>query len=124
MDSFNSFWNNVYATPFHYVEMFFAFLAVFAFLIYFRGFLGSVGNIFKMNGHDEHVEHAQVRQMWGMLLLIMVFVVWEIARTIASWLGFNDGYNNNLGYWFVGIIVVVWLYRFIKKNLFSGGGGH
>lgn len=119
----SAFWDNVYATPFHYLEILFAFLAAFAFLIFLRGFLGSIGNIFKMNGHDEHVQHAQVRQFWGVILLAAVFVVWEIVRTVASWLGFNDGYNTPLGYWFVGIIVAVWLILFIKKGLFSGGGG-
>jgi uncharacterized membrane protein len=118
----NSFWDTVLATPFHYIEMLIAFLAALSFLVYLRGFLGSVGNIVRISGHEEHVEHAQVRVIWGLYLLIFLFVFWEILRTIAIWLGFQDG-DPSLGLWLAGIIAVVWVLRFIKKNLFAGGGG-
>lgn len=124
MSPFDNFWDKVYATPFHYVQVLFALLAALAFLVFLRGWLGSVGNVFKMSGHDEHIEHANTRQVWGVLLLFALFYVWEIVRTMASWLGFEDGVQNYLGYWFVGAGVVVWIFVFLKKNLFSGGGGH
>jgi hypothetical protein len=122
-NSFN-FWDNIYATPFHYLEMLFAFFAAIAFLLFLRGFLAGIGNIFKMNGHDEHLDHARVRQVWGVMLLAVLFIIWEMVRTVASWLGFNDGGQTYLGYWFALIIAVVFIFRFIKKELFSGGGGH
>ena len=123
MTPFNDFWGTYYATPFHYLEVLFAFLAAISFLVFLRGWLGSVGNVFKMNGHDEHLEHAYTRQVWGALLLAALFYVWEIVRTMASWIGFNDGNQTTLGYWFAGIGIVVWIFMFIKKNLFAGGGG-
>ena len=106
--------------------MLLAFLAALSFLVYFRGFLGSVGNIFRMNAHEEHLEHAQAREIWGVYLLIFIFIVWEILRTVAIWLGFQDG-DPSLGIWFAGIIAVLWIFNFVRKNLFkksSGGGGH
>ncbi|HVY72428.1 MAG TPA: hypothetical protein VG984_00010 [Candidatus Paceibacterota bacterium] len=121
--SVQEFWDSILASPFHYVEIVFAFLATIAFLIFLRGFLGSIGNVFKMNGHDEHVAHAQVRQVWGLFLLAMVFAVWEMTRTVASWIGFHDGGQTNLGYYIAALIALVGAYRFVKKNLFSGGGG-
>ncbi len=121
----NSIWDTIFAIPFHYIEMVFAFLATLSFLVFFRGFLGSIGNLFKMNAHEGHLEHAQVRTIWGVYLLIFLFFVWEMTRTVASWLGFQDGGQVTLGYWCAGIIIVVWLFLFLKKNLFSGGdGGH
>lgn len=121
--SLQELWDNFYATPFHYVEMVFAFLATIAFLIFLRGFLGSIGNVFKMNGHDEHVAHAQVRQVWGLFLLAMIFAIWEMTRTVVSWIGFHDGGQTVLGYYIAAFIALVLLFQFVKKNLFSGGGG-
>lgn len=124
MDLFStSFWDNVYAAPFHYVEMLFAFLAALAFLVFLRGFLGGIGNIFKMNAHEEHLEHAQVREVWGVMLLAFLFLVWEVTRTVVSWIGFHDGTQTYVGYWVVGGAALVWAFLFVKKNLFSGGGG-
>lgn len=123
MFPFDNFWDKVLATPFHYFEALFTFLAVLAFLVFLRGWLGGVGNIFKMNGHDEHLEHAYTRQVWGVLLLFALFYVWEIVRTMASWFGFHDGNQTTLGYWFAGIGIVVWVFMFIKGKLFAGGGG-
>jgi hypothetical protein len=119
----NSFWDTVLATPFHYVEMLFAFIATLSFLVFFRGWLGSIGNIFKMSAHEEHLEHSQVREIWGVYLLIFLFMVWEIVRTVASWFGFQDGGQVTLGYWCAGIMVLIYAFLFIKKSLFSGGGG-
>lgn len=122
---FADFWDKVLATPFHYLEALFAFLAAYAFLMFLSGWLNNVGNIFKMDGHDEHLEHANTHQVHGLLLLAALFYVWEIVRTMASWLGFNDGTQTTLGYWFAGIGIVIWIFLFVKKNLFSsGGGGH
>jgi len=124
MSSLNSFWDSVYATPFHYVELLFAFLAALAFLLFLRGWLGGIGNVFKMNGHDEHLEHAYKRQIEGFLYLGLLFVVWEIVRAVAWFLGFHDGYDNPLGLWFAIAAVVIWVFLYVKKHLFSGGGGH
>lgn len=124
MSPLNAFWDATYAGPFHYVELLFAFLAAISFLVFLRGWLGGIGNVFKMNGHDGHLEHAYVRQVWGVLLLGGLFFVWEIVRTIASWIGFHDGNQTYLGYYFAAAGLVVWVYTFVKKNLFSGGGGH
>lgn len=124
MDLFStSFWDNVYAPYFHYVEMLFAFLAALAFLIFLRGFLGSIGSIFKMNAHEEHLEHAQVREVWGVMLLVFLFLVWEVTRTVVSWIGYQ-GENTHLGYYIVGAGLLIWLFLFLKKEIFSGGGGH
>jgi hypothetical protein len=123
MMSLNDFWDKVLSAPFHYLEVLFAFLAALAFLVFLRGWLGGVGNIFKMSGHDEHLEHAYTRQVWGVLLMAALFYVWEIVRTMASWFGFNDGTQTSLGYWFAGIGITVWVFMFIKKKLFAGGGG-
>lgn len=124
MFPWDSFWENVYATPFHYVEILFAFLGALAFLLFLRGFLGSIGEVFKQNGHEEHVEHSEVRAIWGVLLLGAVFAVWQMTRTIASWIGFNDGNQIVLGYYIAGIIAFWYGFKFLKKELFSGGGGH
>ncbi|MBY0473018.1 hypothetical protein K2Q00_01895 [Patescibacteria group bacterium] len=120
---FADFWDKVLATPFHYVEALFAFLAALAFLLFLRGWLGSVGNIFKMDAHEEHLEHALTRQVHGVLMLFALFYVWEIVRTMASWFGFNDGTQTTLGYWFAGVGILLWVFIFIKKQLFTGGGG-
>ncbi len=110
------------AAPLHYVEMVFAFLATLAFLLYLRGFLGSIGNIFKLNAHEEHLEHAQVRAVHGILFLLMLFAVWEMVRTIAIWVGLLTG-SPVLGLYIFCLILLVYAYRFVAKNLFSGGGG-
>lgn len=126
MSSFPDFWNIALAVPFHYLELLFAFLAAISFLVFLRGWLGGIGNVFKMNGHEEHLEHAYTRQVWGVMLLAALFYVWEIVRTMASWFGFNDGNQSTLGYWFAGIGIAVWIFMFVKKNLFGAGsgGGH
>ncbi|MCX6820277.1 MAG: hypothetical protein NT019_03300 [Candidatus Adlerbacteria bacterium] len=116
------FWNNVLAVPFYYVEVLLAGLAAISFLVFLRGFLGGIGNVFTMNGHDEHLLHARTRSVWGVLLLAFLFVLWEILRMVASWLGGPMG-DTTLGMWFVIAIAATWLFLFIKKKLFSGGGG-
>lgn len=93
-----------------------SFLAAWSFLIFLRGFLSGIPYVFSDNGNEEHMDHYSVRSTWGFLLLIPIFVLWEILRGIATWFGYGDA--NTATTW-VMIVLGALIAWFISAQ--SGG---
>ena len=72
------------ANPLYYIGALFSVLAALAFLVFLRGFLGGIVKAFTMNASDSHMEHARTYSVWGVFLLALLFVLWEIIRWIGG----------------------------------------
>lgn len=89
VDAFNSavgtgFWGVVFAHPMLYVGYAFAFLAAIAFIIFFAGFAAGLPKVFTIDWHEEHQQHHRVRVTWGFLMLVYLFVAWELLRWVLG----------------------------------------
>jgi hypothetical protein len=104
---------------FYLIGALLSFLAAWSFLIFLRGFLSGISYVFSDNGNADHMGHYSVRTVWGFLLLIPIFVIWEVLRGVATWFGYG---NANTTTTWVMIVLGVIVAIFISKQ--SGGGGH
>lgn len=97
--------------PEYYVGIVLSFFAVVGFLLFLRGFMAGIGGVFTNTGHDEHQDEARVRNTWGTIILLFVFVLWEITRVFGI-----------LG------LIIAFVIGFTFSSLFGekkkGGGGH
>jgi hypothetical protein len=87
LDAFNNavgqgFWDVVFADPVTYVGYVFAFVAAIAFLTFLRGFLSGFPSLFTMNWNEEHQEHYRIYATWGVMMLLYIFILWEIVRWV------------------------------------------
>ncbi len=89
LDTFNSavgtgFWDVVFANPMLYLGYLFAFMSAVAFLIFLWGFASGLPKVFTISWHDEHQEHNRVRVTWGFMMLVYLFIIWELLRWILG----------------------------------------
>ncbi len=80
MQQLITFLQSLMTDPEYYVGVVLSFFAVVGFLLFLRGFIAGVGGVFTNTGHDEHQGEARVRNTWGTIILLFVFVLWEITR--------------------------------------------
>lgn len=80
----SGFWDVIFASPLTYLGYIFAFMAACAFLVFIRGFLSGIPKVFTMDYHDEHQEHHRVRATWGVMMLVYLFVAWEVVRYVLG----------------------------------------
>ncbi len=120
--SMESYLNNFLADPMFYIGGFFSAIAVFAFLIFFRGFLPGVAQLFTFSGNDEHLRHAYTRVIWGTYLLVLIFATWEVLRLVASWFGYGTA-SPGLAWSIIAVAVVALAWSKIRASL-KGKNGH
>ena len=126
MHSLFSLVQNIASDPVFYAGCILSFFAVFGFLIFLRGFLAGAGYVYLNDGHAEHQDHANTRVTWGLFMVFVCFVFWEILRLFASWFGLSDA-NKTLSWSILIGIVLIWIFSTLKgfiKNMTAGGGGH
>jgi len=78
------FLDNIISNPVSVFETVFALCAGIALVLYIAGFFGGVTNLFTMSENSEHVSHAHVRAVHGVLLLFILFVLWELLRFVGG----------------------------------------
>lgn len=108
--------HNLGTDPLLYIGIALSGFAVLGFLTFLRGFIAGVGHIVGNSAHDEHQAHARARTIWGAYMLVVAFLLWETARFIASWFGY-DTYNVVLGLVMVALLTVC----LTIANMGSGG---
>lgn len=54
--------------------------------LFFAGLFPGLPHLFTISTHEGHQEHYRARIVWGTLILIHVFILWEIVRLAGSWL--------------------------------------
>jgi hypothetical protein len=74
----------IYTNPFFIIGALLSFVAALAFLVFLRGFLSGIQNAFLQQSHAGHHREHRLRTIWGVLLLIVIFIVWEIVRWFAG----------------------------------------
>ena len=78
------FWDLVFANPMLYIGYLFALLAAYAFIKFLAGFAAGLPKVFTMDAHEEHQEHFRVRVTQGFLMLVYLFIAWEIVRWVLG----------------------------------------
>jgi hypothetical protein len=83
----DAFWIAAFTNPLLYLGYAFAFVAAIAFLVFLRGFLSGLPHIFTLAGNDEYMPNHRRRAIWGTMMLLALFIVWEIV----AWIGHTIG---------------------------------
>lgn len=52
---------------------------------FFAGLFPGMPHLFTLSAHDGHQGHYRVRIVRGTMLLIHLFILWEIVRLVGSW---------------------------------------
>ena len=77
---------------FYYIGAAFALGSAIAFLVFLRGFLGQMQYYFTIAGRADYLDIARTRVVWGVLLLLALFVAWELFawvwRSITTLFGY------------------------------------
>ncbi|MDE2071432.1 MAG: hypothetical protein KGI70_01700 [Patescibacteria group bacterium] len=81
----NAFLDAVLANPWHDIELIFTGLGVFAFIIFFGGFTAGLPHLFTQNYHAERIAKHRLRVTWGVMMLLALFIVWEVVRWVAGY---------------------------------------
>lgn len=74
--------NAVFSHPLYSLGVLFSLAAGAAFATFLGGFLSGIGHVFTIDHNDKHMEHARMRAVWGVLLLIALFILWELVRLL------------------------------------------
>ena len=72
------------ADPVFYIGAFLSVAAAVAFLIFIAGFLPGAPHLINLSGNADHLAHYRARAMWGFMLLLFLFIVWEVIRFLAE----------------------------------------
>src|SRR5512135_3103430 len=75
-----------YAHPMYFNGLVFALFGAMGFGMFAAGFFPGLPHLFTLSSHEGHHEHFRVRAMRGALLLVHVFIAWEIVRLVGSWI--------------------------------------
>ncbi|MEK7567489.1 MAG: hypothetical protein AAB513_01030 [Patescibacteria group bacterium] len=67
-----------------YIGFLLSVFAAISVLIFVRGFLVGARHLISIDGNDENLNPARIRIVWGILLLLFIFVFWEIIRWFAN----------------------------------------
>ena len=78
--------DSFFANPLWYIGFVLAFVAALSFLVFLRGFLSGLPNLFTLSAHEGHQRRHRVRITWGVILLIFLYIIWEILRWLVGWL--------------------------------------
>ena len=78
----DSFWHD----PLFYVGIPVAFLAAIAFLTFLRGFLSGFPHFITLSSHEEHQKHHREHVERGTMMLVALFVGWELLRGVVLWI--------------------------------------
>lgn len=76
--------NIFFANPLLYIGGVFALCAALAFLIFLAGMGGGTIHLFTIHENANHMEHARTRAVWGLFLLAVLFVLWELLRWVGA----------------------------------------
>ena len=71
--------------PLFFVGVAFGLAATIAFIIFASGFFPGLPHLFTLSGNADSLPGHRMRAMWGLMLLIFIFVAWELVRWIAGW---------------------------------------
>lgn len=69
----------------YFIGFAFAAMACMGVGLFFAGLFPGLPHLFTLSTHDGHQDHYRVRIVWGTLILIHVFILWEIVRLVGSW---------------------------------------
>lgn len=75
----------LYAHPMYFIGLVFTILGGMGVGLFFAGLFPGLPHLFTLSTHDGHQDHYRVRIVWGTLILIHVFILWEIVRLVGSW---------------------------------------
>ena len=79
-----------------------------------RGGLSGLPGLFTLSAHDDHQEHHRVRVTWGVMLLLYLFILWELLKwTIAFIVGTAAG-----GFWTFILLIALWLLLVVVPYVF------
>lgn len=111
--SMEFFFDGFYSNPSYYISALFAVAGTIAFLLFLRGFLATIGRVFTISGNDDHLREGYTRAVWGVLLLFLLFTVWEVVRFIFGLFVAGDtpsvGLLVSLGIIWAGLWGFYWL---------------
>jgi len=74
-----------YAHPMYFIGVVFAAIGAMGFGLFISGFFPGLPHFFTLSSHDEHQEHYRIRCVRGTMILVHIFILWEIVRLVASW---------------------------------------
>lgn len=75
-----------YAHPMYFIGLVFALLGAMGVGFFFAGFFPGLPHLFTLSAHEEHQDHYRDRIVRGTMLVIHVFILWEIVRLVGSWI--------------------------------------
>jgi hypothetical protein len=114
---------SIVSHPLYFLGFILSFAAGFAFLIFLRGFFSGVGHLFTIDHHDEHLLHSRLRAVWGVVLLLDIFMIWVVIRTIASFFG-GPAINVSLTETIFGLYIFWQIIAWFILPAAPKGGGH
>ena len=80
------FFGKVIADPLFYVGYILSVFAAISFLIFLKGFLQGLQQVVFIDGNEEHLDHEHSREhiTLGVLLMIFIFILWELLRWFVA----------------------------------------
>lgn len=69
----------------YFIGFVFAIIGAMGVGLFFAGLFPGLPHLFTLSTHDGHQDHYRVRIVWGTLILIHVFILWEVVRLVGSW---------------------------------------
>ncbi len=72
--------DTIISHPYGDIVVFLSAMGALSFLVFLAGVAGGVKQLFTINAHAEHLAHARTRAVWGVLLMTLLFVLWEAIR--------------------------------------------
>ena len=102
--------SSLYTDPLYWVGALCALGASIGIIMFFSGLVPGIFHMIGNNGNYEHTSHQRARAVWGIYILGVTFVVWEIIRLV--FVDFSGALYFALGV--VVLVVVGWLLGKIK----------
>jgi hypothetical protein len=107
------FYSSILSDPMYYIGLIFAFLAALSFLVFLRGGLSGLPGLFTQSAHDDHQHHHRVRVTWGVMMLLFLFMLWELLKWTIAFFNGQAG-----GFWTLVWLVIFWLLLLVVPFVF------
>jgi hypothetical protein len=76
--------NQIATNPWADIVALFSLFAGIAFIIFLAGVLSGVEHLVSINENVEDLVIYRTRAIWGVVLLTITFIVWEIVRSVVG----------------------------------------